>query len=156
MIGSQVYNSLSKPILPTERQVQRAILGMVRLCFPATIIHHSPNGAHLAGSDIARFKQMGALLGDGMMKGWPDLQVLWAGGVAFIEVKRPKLGKVSPEQLKLHDALRGIGWPVLVATNVDDAYMFLRECGASWSGIDPRQIRMPDAYHAVSGIDPRT
>jgi hypothetical protein len=74
-----------------------------------------------------------------MRKGFPDLLILWAPRTgAMIECKRPKTGKVSEEQAKLHEALRGIGWPVAVVTSIDEAYTFLRECGAPWAGIDPR------------------
>jgi hypothetical protein len=119
--------------LPSERQVQRAILKMIDVCFRGAIAHHSPNGAHLAGNDTARFKQMGALLGDGMRKGWPDLIVVWRGGIAFIEVKRPKNFKISDDQKKVHDTLDSLGWPVATITSAEAAYRFLRECGAPCS-----------------------
>lgn len=117
-------------ILPTERQVQRSILAMLGQCFPACLVHHSPNGAHLAGNNESRFKQAGALLGDGMKRGFPDLIVIWTGGIAFLEVKRPKLGKLSDEQKAIHEQLRERGWPVATVTSIDEAYAFLRECGA--------------------------
>lgn len=119
--------------LPTERQVQRKILEMCGTCFRDVLIHHSPNGAHLAGNDRARFKQMGALLGDGMKPGWPDLICIWNGGLAFIEVKRPKLGKVSPHQEGMHEVLTKMGFPVAVVTSQDEAYEFLLKCGAPCS-----------------------
>lgn len=118
-------------ILPTERQVHRAILAMIRLCFPSAIVHHSPNGAHLAGNSTARFKQIGALLGDGMLKGFPDIIVLWPHGCGcLIEVKRPKLGRLSDEQRELHARLEDIGWRVGVCSSVDEASDFLTSCGA--------------------------
>ena len=42
---------------PTERQVQRAILQMIGVCFRETIYHHSPNGAHLAGNNTSRLSK---------------------------------------------------------------------------------------------------
>jgi len=48
-----------KAPVPTERQVQRAILDMMGIAFPDVFVTHIPNGAHLAGGDEARFKQMG-------------------------------------------------------------------------------------------------
>ena len=140
--------------LPTERQTHRAILGMIRASFPHAIAHHSPNGAHLAGSDAARFRQVGALKGDGMLSGWPDLIVLWAHGKGgLLEVKRefgPRGGGggvVSDDQKALHEKLAGIGWPVAIVRSVDEAYMKLREWGAPWSGVDPRLVKLVDAYH---------
>jgi hypothetical protein len=123
------------PIIPTERQTQRAILKMMGTCFPDVLVHHSPNGAHLAGNGVARFKQMGALLGDGMKKGWPDLICLWSPCQGcFIEVKRPKLGRVSTEQAAMQIRLVDCGWPVTTVTTVDDAYAFLKACGAPCRG----------------------
>jgi hypothetical protein len=120
--------------LPTERQVQRAILQMCGACFPDVFIHHSPNGAHLAGSATSRFKQVGALLGDGMKRGWPDLLCLWSpGDGCFIEVKRPKLGKLSDEQVKVHARLIELCWPVATVTSCEEAFRFLRQCGAPCS-----------------------
>lgn len=121
---------MSSAPLPTERQVQRAILQMAGTCFRHVLIHHSPNGAHLAGNSSARFRQMGALLGDGMKPGWPDLTCVWGGGVAFIEVKRPKLGKLSIQQEGIHEILRGFGWPVATVTSQEEAFEFLKSCGA--------------------------
>jgi hypothetical protein len=116
--------------IPTERQIQRAILAMARTCFPDVLIHHSPGGAHLAGSATARFKQMGALKGDGMRPGFPDLICVWKGGVAFMEVKRAKLSKVSPEQEQMLSLIRGMGHPVAIIKSVDDAHTFLKVSGA--------------------------
>jgi hypothetical protein len=122
-------------ILPTERQVQRAILQMAGLCFPRVLIHHSPNGAQLAGNAAARFKQIGALKGDGFKNGFPDLLCLWAGGRgAFLEVKRPKGSATSDAQKEMHDRLNAMGWPCRVVKSVEEAYEFLKECGAPWSG----------------------
>jgi hypothetical protein len=103
---------------------------MIGTCFPDTIVHHSPNGAHLAGSPSSRFKQMGALLGDGMKKGWPDLICLWDGGVAFMEVKRPKRSVTSAEQTAMLTRLIDMGWRARIVKSVDEAFDFLKEAGA--------------------------
>ena len=120
--------------VPSERSVQRQILAMCGTCFPDVLIHHSPNGAQLAGNPTARFKQIGALKGDGMRKGFVDLIAIWSGGVAFIEVKRPKLGRLSPEQAVMIERLRGMGWPVAVVTSTDEAHTFLKNSGAPCVG----------------------
>lgn len=121
----------AESILPTERQVQRSILAMCGQCFPDVFITSIPNGAHLAGNDTARFKQMGALKSDGLKVGFPDLLCLWAPGRGCsIEVKRPKLGRTSEEQQRVQAHLTAIGWPVATVTSIDEAYEFLRECGA--------------------------
>ena len=137
--------------IPKERTVQRGILKMLGKSFPRVVAHHSPNGAHLAGSGNARFKQMGALKGDGMRPGFPDLLCLWSPRKGcFIEVKRAKTGKVSPEQKVMIETLEALAWPVRIVTSVDDAYTFLRDCGAPWNGVDGRLDPKADMYAEVA------
>jgi hypothetical protein len=120
---------------PTERSVQRAILAMAGVCFRDVFVTAIPNGAHLAGSDTARFKQMGALKGDGLKVGFPDLLCLWHPGKGcMVEVKRPKIGRLSDNQERVHERLRSLEWPLATVTSVDEAYAFLRQCGAPCSG----------------------
>lgn len=118
-----------KPPIPTERQIQRAILKMAGLCFPDVLLAHVPNGAHLSGNERERCMQMGALKGDGLKIGFPDLIAIWNRGVAFIEVKRPG-GKLSPQQLVMHDRLNQLGYTPAVVTSPAEAFEFLKERGA--------------------------
>lgn len=123
-----------KPPIPTERATQRAILQMMGTCFPSVLVHHSPNGAHLAGEDSARFRQIGALKGDGMKTGWPDLLCVWNRGVAFMEVKRPGCAKrISPDQEIIHARLAECGYQVAIVTSPEEAFAFLRDRGAPTS-----------------------
>jgi VRR-NUC domain len=123
-----------KPPVPTERQVQRAILEMMGVAFRDVLVHHSPNGGHLAGDEGARFRQVGALKGDGMKPGWPDLTCVWNHGTAYIEVKRPGCaGRLSPDQKRIHAELAERGYPPAVVTSPAEAYAFLRERGAPTS-----------------------
>lgn len=117
---------------PTERQVQRSILQMMGTAFPRVLVHHSPNGGHLAGNDEARFKQAGALRGDGMKAGFPDLIAIWNRGVAFMEVKRPGYtpSQVSPQQVQIHAQLAEMGFSPAIVTSPEEAFAFLRERGA--------------------------
>lgn len=122
---------MSADPIQTERQVQRAILAMCGVCFRDVLIIHIPNGAHLAGNTIARFKQMGALKGDGFKPGVPDLLCLWSPcDGCFIEVKRPKTGRTSDEQKAMQQRLIDLCWPVATVTSIEEAYTFLRQCGA--------------------------
>jgi hypothetical protein len=119
----------------TERQIQRAILKMCGALFPDVFIHHSPNGSKLAGSPRDRQVTGGILKGDGMKAGWPDLECLWKPGkVAYIEVKRPKIGVLNPNQKDVHARLDALGFPVATVTNEDEAYAFLKACGAPCRG----------------------
>jgi hypothetical protein len=107
---------------------------MAKRCFPDVLIHHSPGGAHLAGNNTSRFKQMGALKGDGLRPGFPDLICLWKGGIAFMEVKRPKLSKVSPEQDQMLSLIGAMDHPIAIVRSVDDAHLFLKAAGAPCRG----------------------
>ncbi len=123
-----------KAPVPTERATQRAILAMCGKCFPDVFIHHSPGGAQLAGNDRARFKQIGALKGDGFKPGFPDLTCYWNGGHLLIEVKREKGGVVSDAQKALHERLSAIGWPVSIVRSQDEAHAALCAAGAPCVG----------------------
>jgi hypothetical protein len=118
-----------KPPQPSERQIQRSILAMCGVAFPDVLIAHVPNGAHLSGDDRARCMQMGALKGDGLKIGFPDLIAIWNHGVAFLEVKRPG-GKLSPQQLIMHVRLNELGFTPAVVTSPGEAFAFLKERGA--------------------------
>lgn len=121
----------AEAILPTERQVQRAILQMCGLAFPDVFIHHSPNGTKLPGNQRDRQVAGGILRGDGMKAGWPDLECVWAPRMtAYLEVKRPKTGKLSADQISVHEKLLSLGFPVKTVTSPEEAYEFLIMCGA--------------------------
>lgn len=124
---------------PNERQTQRSILSMAGRCFPQVFIFHVPNGAFLAGTERERKRQMGVLLGDGLKPGMCDLVCLWNHGIAFMEVKRPgyRPSDVSPAQREIHQLLAERGFPVRIVTNDEEAFLFLREHGAPWSGLKP-------------------
>jgi hypothetical protein len=119
---------------PTERQVQREILRMCGDVFPQAFIAHVPNGTHLSGNDEARARQMGGLKGDGLKVGFPDLIILWNHGTGFIEVKRPKLGKVSPVQEQIHAKLLDMGHRIHVVTSAIEAQSVMLDWGVPASG----------------------
>jgi hypothetical protein len=50
-------------------------------------------------------------------------------------VKRAKTGKVSDEQKAVHETLNEMGWRCGVVRSVEEAYDFLKACGAPWAGI---------------------
>ena len=106
---------------------------MAATCFPSVLIHHSPNGAHLAGD-------AGPLLGDGMRPGFPDLIAIWSGGVAFMEVKRPKGprggggGVVSLDQRLMMNCLKALNQSFAIVRSQGEAHAFLKSCGAPCRG----------------------
>jgi hypothetical protein len=125
---------MNPPILPSERQVQRAILSMMGTSFRDVFVHHSPNGTKLPGSNRDRQVAGGILRGDGMKAGFPDLLCLWSPrDGCFIEVKRPKIGVLSDNQKAIHARLIELCWPVATVSSSEEAYTFLRQCGAPCS-----------------------
>jgi hypothetical protein len=115
--------------IPTERNIQRAILQMCGVCFPDIFIHHSPNGVFL-GSAREKAIRGGASKGDGTKAGFPDLICLWIGGGVLLEVKRPKTGRLTASQEALFPRLEAIGWPVAIVTSQSEAHAALSAAGA--------------------------
>lgn len=71
-----------------------------------------------------------AMRGTGLAKGAPDLMILRAGRVGFLEVKAPK-GRVSPAQVEMHAAMARQGFTVHVVRSQDEAVAALR--GEGWA-----------------------
>jgi len=61
--------------------------------------------------------------------GIPDLIVVKSGRVVFLEVKRPKTGKLSPSQRTLHAELGNAGAALHVVTGVQEALAALAPSG---------------------------
>lgn len=113
-----------------ERQIQRLIISY--LAARGVWVHHSPNGAHLAGNSTARFKQSAALKADGSQPGFADLLLIKPspGGtrVAFLEVKS-RTGKLSPQQKAFATLCENWKMPHAVVRSVDDCANCLKEWG---------------------------
>jgi len=121
---------MDKAPVPTERAIQREILRMCGTVFPAVLVVHVPNGAHLSGTDAQRSRQMGALRGDGLKPGFPDLIALWNGGAGFLEVKRPKTGRVSDDQKAMIGHLSELSHNVAIVRSAIEAQDALLSWGA--------------------------
>jgi len=74
----------------------------------------------LAGS---RLKRMG------VMPGWPDFMFLGPGRVFFLELKRPKRGRLSEDQQRIAQHIMRCGFGYLCTDSVDDAIATLRDLG---------------------------
>lgn len=128
-------------LVPTERQVQRAILRMMGLCFRSCLVWHIPNGAFLGEDEKARRRTMGGLLGDGLKPGAPDLAVYWNHGHALLEVKRPGCAnRLSDEQRRIHAELAEMGFVVGVVTSTEEAFQFLKDRGAPSNVAEWREV----------------
>jgi hypothetical protein len=104
---------------PSEHSEQVAFVQWFRLQFPGVLIFAIPNGAHLAGTIAQRAAQVARLKAEGMLPGVPDLEIPeWN---LYIEMKRQRGGRLSADQVRIHDALRRAGKRVIVAKGWEDA-----------------------------------
>ena len=122
-----------KPVAPLEHHEQVAFVQWFRLQHPRVLIYAIPNGASLAGDEKQRAILMGRLKAEGLTPGVPDLHIpAWS---LYIEMKRVRGGRISPEQREIHAELRASGNTVIVATGSMDAIgqlrVILRERGAA-------------------------
>lgn len=62
-------------------------------------------------------------------KGVSDIVACWRGFILCIEVKRPKTGKLTPEQVQFIQDITRIGGMAMVARSLDDVIDFLRAKG---------------------------
>ena len=99
--------------IPSEHQEQCGFLHWFRSKFPGVLIFAIPNGGHRAMSTAK------ALKAEGVMRGVPDLFVpewnLW------IEMKRQKQGRLSPDQKHVIRKLENIGHTVIIGFGATDA-----------------------------------
>ena len=104
---------------PSEHTEQVAFVQWFRLQFPGVLIFSVPNGSHLAGTIAQRAAQVARLKAEGMVSGVPDLEIPEWG--CYVEMKRQRGGKLSADQVRIHDALRRAGKTVMVAKGWEDA-----------------------------------
>ena len=126
MRRKHVHVGKSRVGAPDERTVQREIVRALRKL--GMMVHHSPNGSHLAGDKYARLRQSAALKADGMMAGFPDLIVFKRGRTLLIEVKREG-GVMSDDQIAVAAACRGHGVACIAVCSLDDVMAQLRGLG---------------------------
>lgn len=110
--------------IPTEAQVQRAIIDALR--WRRVFCAHVPNAGLRSVVGGRRLK------GEGLRKGFPDLVCYGADGRhALLEVKRPgyTASAVSDEQRNVHETLRGLGATVAIVTSADEAIAVLQAAG---------------------------
>ena len=114
----------------TERQIQRAILRRLYglLPPPSAFVFHVPNQLLAPTEILSQRDYGGALLGDGMRPGVPDLILLHRSKAYGLEVKRPGADP-TPVQLAVHGRMRGAGCPVAVVRSADDTQAALAGWG---------------------------
>lgn len=111
----------------TESKTQQACVRWFRYNYPRLLIFSIPNGAVLSGNKMQRIKQWNRLKAEGALPGVPDLfiPVKSAGTIdrqysgLFVEMKSEK-GKLSPEQITIHDSLSALGYKVAICRTLDE------------------------------------
>lgn len=112
-----------RALLPTEHEEQVALVQWAAYVPELRWLHAIPN----AGAGAQR-GQAGKMKAEGAKPGVPDLSLPLPIGRfhgAYVEMKRQKGGRVSPEQAEWHDYLKGRGYAVLVAAGFEPAREFL-------------------------------
>ncbi len=110
-----------------EAEIQRQIVGVLRMVLPrGSIVHHAANEV-AAGGRSGHLRQA-ILSGMGVHPGFSDLVVLAHGRALFLEVKSAT-GRLRPAQEAFRDAViaQGFGWALV--RSVDDALAALRDHG---------------------------
>lgn len=104
---------LMQDIIPTEHEEQRIFVQWFRRKYSPVRIFAIPNGGFRSRATAGRLKA------EGVMRGIPDLFVpewnLW------IEMKRVKGGRLSPDQVNWKQYLEEIGNTVFVAYGAENA-----------------------------------
>ena len=102
-----------------------------RWATPGWLWTHMPMGELRQPITAARLQRMG------VTRGWPDFLLLapHRGGAHWLELKRPKLGKVTDEQAEFAFWCGANGYQHAFADNYADAVAALIQWGAVRSGI---------------------
>lgn len=99
--------------IPTEHEEQVNFVRWFRLQFPRVMIFAIPNGGDRHAAVAAKMRA------EGVTPGVPDLFIPdWR---LFVEMKRRKGGRVSPEQKRVMEHLEMAGYTCAVARGLDEA-----------------------------------
>lgn len=91
-----------------------------------TIETSNQQGGKLAAIRQARQRRKG------VPTGWPDIMIIWVCPIItrliFLEVKT-KVGRLTPNQIKIHEELKQEGHRVNVVRSIDDVSAILKDVG---------------------------
>jgi len=106
----------------SEDMEQAHFVSWFRKSYPEVKIFAIPNGGHRHPAVAAKLKVTG------VVKGVPDLFIPeW---LLWVEMKKTKGGKVSPEQKEWIEYLNGCGHKAVVANGCDEAIKIIQELRA--------------------------
>lgn len=114
-------------VVPTEAAEQEAVVQWLN---DNKILHYASPSSFFSpgGAKTGRFYGMlNKLKRAGWSKGFPDLIIFLNDKTIYIEMKRLKGGKVSPEQAIWHRKLGELGNDVYVCTGFDDAVLVIEQ-----------------------------
>lgn len=100
-------------VLKTEHEEQREYVRWFRQTYPGVRIMAIPNGGARSAATAGRLKA------EGVSPGVPDLFIPAWG--LWVEMKRAKGGKVSPEQKEWHAYLAEVGYLIIIGYGCPDA-----------------------------------
>lgn len=106
-----------------ELSIQVRLRARLKLVAPRVRFVATPNAGKRTFGAAARAKQ------EGMSAGFPDANVIWPGGIAFLEIKQ-KRGSLSPAQIDWLNWLHNAGFHCGCFRSVDRMIDFLRAAGA--------------------------
>ena len=110
---ARIADLLTRKTVPSEHAEQVAFVHWFRLQHPTALIFAIPNGGN------RNIVTAGKLKAEGVTPGVPDLFI--PGWRMFIEMKRRKGGRVTPEQKRVMAHLVGCGYRCIVAKGCEDA-----------------------------------
>lgn len=113
-----------------EASVQAPIVRFLELSLRDAVVHHSPNGAHLAGDATQRAIQIRKLKAQGMKVGFPDILIWWRGQFWTMETKVPRGKGPTEAQIRIGEQIERNGGRWAVVRSVTDAEDAIRE----WRG----------------------
>lgn len=113
MVGKHNPTDFEDNYIPTEHEEQRAFVQWFRRTYPEIRIFAIPNGG------ARNMATAGRLKAEGVVRGVPDLFIpAWR---TFIEMKRIRGGRLSPEQKDWKTYLESIGYRVWVCAGFEGA-----------------------------------
>ena len=105
--------------IPSEHAEQSMLVQWFRAKYPGVLLFAIPNGEYRSKVTAMRLKA------EGVCPGVPDIFIpAWR---LFIEMKRTKGGRVSPEQKAILEYLNGCGYTAVVCNGFEAARSFIEK-----------------------------